>query len=122
MTPWQFAVGIVSAVLVLAGTVVTARYSARTGGQANRTADWEGFTRRLEADNERLRERMDLLEASVDTFRRELRARDDRINDLSDELDDFRDYSQVLRDELQRRDPSLVLPVPPARIARHFSH
>ena len=127
MTWGQVAVGVTSAVLVLVGTWVSSRFSAKVGhqaneitSQANRTADWDSFTEKLERDNARLRERLDAVESKLDEFRRELRDRDSRIDDLSDDLDDAIDHIRVLRDELLRQDPSLTLPEPPARIARHF--
>ena len=127
MTWGHIVVGVVSSVLVLVGTVVSARFSRRTGEEANQTdaakaatADWDAFTKRVDADNVALRTRLDALEDVVAELRRELRTRDRRIDDLSDELDDFRRYATDLRSELQRQDPSLRLPAPPARIARHF--
>ena len=127
MTWGQVAVGVTSAVLVLVGTWVSSRFSARVGQEANRTADWDGFTSKLEADNDRLRTRMDTLEKRLDKLRDEVRDRDQRIDDLTDEVEaqaadlaDFHTYTGQLRAELQRRDPSLRLPEPPPRIARHF--
>ena len=127
MTAGHVLTGIVSALLVLVGTVISARFSRKTGEEANlneaskaRTADWDSFTKRVDADNIALRTRLDALEGVVAELRLELRTRDRRIDDLSDELDDFRRYATDLRSELQRQDPSLRLPAPPARIARHF--
>ena len=127
MTWGHIVVGVVSSILVLVGTVISARFSRRTGEEANQTdaakaatADWDAFTRRVDADNIALRTRVDALEDVVAELRLELRSRDRRIDDLSDELDDFRRYSLDLRSELQRQDPSLRLPAPPHRIARHF--
>ena len=127
MTWGHIVVGVVSSVLVLAGTVISARFSRKTGEEANQTdaakaatADWDAFTKRVDADNVALRTRLDALEDVVAELCRELRTRDRRIDDLSDELDDFRRYATDLRSELQRQDPSLRLPAPPARIARHF--
>ena len=127
MTWGHIVVGVVSSFLVLVGTVISARFSRRTGEEANQTdaakaatADWDAFTKRVDADNVALRTRLDALEDVVAELRRELRTRDRRIDDLSDELDDFRRYATDLRSELQRQDPSLRLPAPPARIARHF--
>ena len=127
MTWGQVVAGIISALLVLIGTYVSAKFSRKTGEEANenaaataRTADWDTFTARVFADNESLRKRLDAVEIVVGELRQELRARDRRIDDLSDEVEDFRNYSIDLRNELQRQDPSLRLPQPPARIARHF--
>lgn len=127
MTWGHIVVGVVSSILVLVGTVISARFSRRTGEEANQTdaakaatADWDAFTKRVDADNIALRTRVDALEDVVAELRLELRSRDRRIDDLSDELDDFRRYATDLRSELQRQDPSLRLPAPPARIARHF--
>ena len=127
MTWGHIVVGVASSILVLVGTVISARFSRKTGEEANQTdaakaatADWDAFTKRVDADNVALRTRLDALEDVVAELRRELRTRDRRIDDLSDELDDFRRYAIDLRSELQRQDPSLRLPAPPHRIARHF--
>lgn len=127
MTWGQLAVNALAAILLVVGTWITARFSRKTGEEANetaaaqaRTADWDAFTARVFADNESLRKRLDAVEIVVGELRQELRARDRRIDDLSDEVEDFRNYSIDLRNELQRQDPSLRLPQPPARIARHF--
>ena len=127
MTWGQLAVNALAAILLVVGTWITARFSRKTGEEANetaaataRTADWDTFTARVFADNESLRKRLDAVEIVVGELRQELRARDRRIDDLSDEVEDFRNYSIDLRNELQRQDPSLRLPQPPARIARHF--
>lgn len=76
--------------------------------------------KRVEADNAALRERLEKVETDLEDFRKELRSRNLRIDDMSEELEDFREYSIDLRAHLQRQDPTLVLPEPPARIARHF--
>ena len=127
MTWGQIAVNALAAILLVVGTWITARFSRKTGEEANenaaaqaRTADWDAFTKRVDADNVALRTRLDALEDVVAELRRELRSRDRRIDDLSDELDDFRRYAIDLRSELQRQDPSLRLPASPARIACHF--
>ena len=127
MTWGQLAVNSLAAILLVVGTWITARFSRKTGEEANateaskaRTADWDAFTKRVDADNVDLRRRLETLEGVVAELRLELRSRDRRIDDLSDELDDFRRYAIDLRSELQRQDPSLRLPAPPARIARHF--
>lgn len=75
---------------------------------------------RVERDNDRLRKRLDKVEELLDEFRKELRSRDVRIDDLSADLNAFREYSIELRDELLRQDPNLTLPEPPSRIASHF--
>ena len=76
--------------------------------------------KRVDADNQRLRERLDKVESMLDEVKGELRNRDRRIDEMSDELVAFRGYSIELRDALQSQDPTLRLPEPPARIARHF--
>ena len=76
--------------------------------------------KRVDADNQRLRERLDKVESMLDEVKGELRNRDRRIDEMSDELVAFREYSIELRDALQSQDPALRLPQPPARIARHF--
>ena len=117
---WSEAIGALSVVLVLVGTWITARFSARTADQANKTADWDTFTKQVQADNQRLRERVEVVEQVLDELRVELRSRNRQIDDMSDELDDFREYTFELRDVLQTQDPTLLLPEPPSRIARHF--
>ena len=76
--------------------------------------------KRVERDNERLRARVEKVENLLEELRVEVHARGRRIDDLSDEIEDFRLYAIDLRNELQRQDPTLHLPEPPARIARHF--
>lgn len=127
MTWGQMVVNALAAILLVVGTWITARFSRKTGEEANenaaataRTADWDTFVARVSADNEALRKRLDAVEIIVGELRKELQVRDRRIDDLSDEVEDFRNYSIDLRNELQRQDPSLRLPQPPARIARHF--
>ena len=120
MTWWQSVVGVLGVTLVPLLTYLSGRSVARNSADANRTADWDAFTKRVDADNIALRTRLDALEGVVAELRLELRSRDRRIDDLSDELDDFRRYAIDLRSELQRQDPSLRLPAPPARIALHF--
>lgn len=82
---------------------------------------------RGEAEIGRLLTRVEKLEGTVEsllsttgTLRDELRGRDHRIDELSNELVAFREYSIQLRDALQAQDPTLRLPEPPPRIARHF--
>ena len=120
MTWWQSVVGVLGVTLVPALTYLSGRSVARNSADANRTADWDAFTKRVDADNVALRKRLEALESTVADLRRELWASHRRSDDLSDELDDFRQYATDLRSELQRQDPSLRLPAPPARIARHF--
>lgn len=120
MTWWQAGVGVLGVTLVPLLTYLSGRSVARNSADANRTADWDAFTKRVDADNVALRKRLEALEATVGELRSELRASHRRSDDLSDELDDFRRYATDLRSELQRQDPSLRLPAPPARIARHF--
>lgn len=76
--------------------------------------------KRVEDDNARLRDRVEKVEKLLDDLRRELRSRDGRIDDLSDDLDDALEHIRELREELLRQDPTLTLPEPPPRIARHF--
>ena len=120
MTWWQSVVGVLGVTLVPLLTYLSGRSVARNSADANRTADWDAFTKRVDADNIALRKRLEALESTVGELRRELWASHRRSDDLSDELDDFRRYATDLRSELQRQDPSLRLPAPPARIARHF--
>lgn len=127
MTWWEAVVTLGGAGILVVGTWITARATRKIGKEANentasqaKTADWDTFVARVSADNEALRKRLDAVEIIVGELRKELQVRDRRIDDLSDEVEDFRNYSIDLRNELQRQDPSLRLPQPPARIARHF--
>lgn len=76
--------------------------------------------RRLWEEVRSIRVALDERDAELRDVKRKLRSRDDRVDSLSAELDDSVDYIRVLRDALLRQDPSLTLPEPPARIARHF--
>lgn len=49
MTWGHIVVGVVSAALVFAGTVVAARWQARVGKQANDTTNWDRYGQRMEA-------------------------------------------------------------------------
>lgn len=69
---------------------------------------------------EKLEGTVETLKGTVGTLQEELRSRDRRIDELSDDVEDLLAYAMLLRDELQRQDPSRRLPDPPARIARHF--
>lgn len=88
MTLGQVLTGIVSALLVLVGTWVTARFSRKTGEEANvnaaaqaKTADWAAFmTEQREWTERQLKEQDERTE-------RELLQRDRRIDSLEQRLD-----------------------------------
>lgn len=77
--------------------------------------------RRLWEEVRSIRAALDERDVELRDVKRKLRSRDDRVDSLSAELDDSVDYIRILRDELLRQDPSLTLPEPPPRIARHFT-
>ena len=86
MTWGQLAVNALAAILLVVGTWITARFSRKTGEEANetaaaqaRTADWEAFTQRLEAWTER-----------------QLAERDRRIDALADEVAEVRSELSTL--------------------------
>ena len=91
MTWGQLAVNALAAILLVAGTWITARFSRKTGEEANetaaaqaRTADWEAFAReQREWTEDRLAER------------------DQRINGLATELAEVRSELGVVRSELE---------------------
>lgn len=70
-------VGVVSAVLVLVGTVVSARWQARVGTQANRTADWDSYGQRMNELQEQMEQWTNL----------QLEERDRRIDRLERRLE-----------------------------------
>lgn len=90
MTWGEGLVTILGAVILVVGTWITARFSRKTGEEANenaaataRTADWEAFAReQREWTEDRLAER------------------DRRINGLATELDEVRTELGVVRSEL----------------------
>lgn len=86
MTWGQLAVNALAAILLVVGTWITARFSRKTGEEANetaaaqaRTADWDAFTQRLEAWTER-----------------QLAERDRRIDALADEVAEVRSELSTL--------------------------
>lgn len=91
MTWGQLAVNALAAILLVVGTWITARFSRKTGEEANetaaaqaRTADWEAFAReQREWTEDRLAER------------------DQRINGLATELAEVRSELGVVRSELE---------------------
>lgn len=76
MTWGHVVVGIVSALLVLIGTIVSARWQARVGQESNRTADWDSYGERMG----QLQERME------QWTNRQLEERDRRIDGLEHRL------------------------------------
>ncbi|WP_010540360.1 hypothetical protein [Dietzia alimentaria] len=74
----------------------------------------------LAEQNSQLWAKIGKFDADLESLRKDLRSRDRKIDELSDDLDDALGHIRILRDELQRQDPTLRLPEPPARIAEHF--
>ena len=99
MTWGQVATGIISALLVLVGTWITARFSRKTGEEANenaaataRTADWEGFAReQREWTEDRLAER----DRRIDALAKEVR-------EVREELDTFKSKYRIAIDYIKR--------------------
>lgn len=91
MTWGQMVVNALAAILLVVGTWITARFSRKTGEEANenaaataRTADWEAFAReQREWTEDRLAER------------------DQRINGLATELAEVRSELGIVRSELE---------------------
>ena len=91
MTWGEGLVTLLGAVILVVGTWITARFSRKTGEEANenaaataRTADWEGFAReQREWTEDRLAER------------------DQRINGLATELAEVRSELGIVRSELE---------------------
>lgn len=75
MTWGQLAVNALAAILLVVGTWVTARFSRKTGEEANTTDNWDRLLARNEAWQETQQKRIDRLEAEV----RDLRTRFDEI-------------------------------------------
>lgn len=97
MTWGQVLAGIISALLVLIGTYVSAKFSRKTGEEANenaaaqaRTADWDAFTQRLEAWTERQLKEQD------ERTEQQLAERDRRIDALADEVAEVRSELSTL--------------------------
>lgn len=107
MTWGQLAVGLASSVLLLVGTWVTARMSARTGTQANNTDHWDRLLERNEKWQETQQKRIDRLENEV----RDLRDRFDEIERK------YRAAVQYIRRIVQQLrlhvDPSAIESPPP---------
>lgn len=74
----------------------------------------------LVGENQRLWAKLGELEQTLEKLSKDLRSRDRQVEDLSEDLEDSFEYIRLLRDELLRQDPSLRLPEPPPRIAKHF--
>ena len=113
MTGGQVATGIISALLVLIGTWITARFSRKTGEEANenaaataRTADWEGFAReQREWTEDRLAER----DRRIDALAKEVR-------EVREELDTFKSKYRIAIDYIKRIVRQLQGHVPPEDI------
>lgn len=97
MTWGQLAVNALAAILLVVGTWITARFSRKTGEEANetaaaqaRTADWDAFTQRLEAWTERQLKEQD------ERTEQQLAERDRRIDALADEVAEVRSELSTL--------------------------
>ena len=117
MSVWQTIVGIASPLIVAGGATVGVVASRRTGAEANRTADWEKFTTRIESWTARelgaQTERIAALEVDVDELR-------DERNQFRDERDEFRRkydsaiaYLRWITRELSRVLPDVDFKPPP---------
>lgn len=113
MTWGQAAVSVLTAVILFVGTFLTARFSRKTGEEANenaasqaRTADWEGFAReQREWTEDRLAER----DRRIDALAREVR-------EVRDELDIFKAKYRIAIDYIKRIVRQLQGHVPPEDI------
>lgn len=76
MTFWQIATTVLSAVLLFGATVASARFSRKTGEEANNTADWSQYGERMEQ----------LLKQHQDWTSTQLAERDKRIDGLESRL------------------------------------
>lgn len=119
MTWAQLVVGLVSGLMVLAGTVVSSRMSARVGEKAtevdqraNHTADWNAFTQRLEAWTERQLKEQD------ERTEQQLAERDRRIDRLEDRLGAVEGKYRLAVAYIRRLVLQLQRHVPPEQIER----
>lgn len=90
MTWWQAVIGLLGVTLVPLLTYLSGRSSAKNGKQANHTADWDAFTKRLEAWTERQLKEQD------DRTEQQLAERDRRIDALADEVAEVRSELSTL--------------------------
>lgn len=127
MTGGQVATGIISALLVLVGTWITARFSRKTGEEANetaaataRTADWEGFAReQREWTEDRLAERdrrIEELALQVENRDRRLEAVESRLDMLEAKYRQAIAYIRRLVRQLQQHVDPDAIETPPDEI------
>lgn len=97
MTWGQAVVSLLGALILMVGTWVTARWTRKTGEEANenaaaqaRTADWDAFTQRLESWTERQLKEQD------ERTGEQLAERDRRIDALADEVAEVRSELSTL--------------------------
>ena len=118
MTWGQLAVNALAAILLVVGTWITARFSRKTGEEANetaaaqaRTADWEAFVReQREWTEDRLAER----DARIDGLERDMRALRDELAELSAKYRAAIAYVRRLVTQLRRHvSPEQIEPPPP---------
>src|SRR5690606_23997274 len=127
MTWGQVLAGIISALLVLIGTYVSAKFSRKTGEEANenaaataRTADWEGFAReQREWTEDRLAERdrrIEELALQVENRDRRLEAVESRLDMLEAKYRQAIAYIRRLVRQLQQHVDPDAIETPPDEI------
>jgi len=127
MTWGQVLAGIISALLVLIGTYVSAKFSRKTGEEANenaaataRTADWEGFAReQREWTEDRLAERdrrIEELALQVENRDRRLEAVESRLDMLEAKYRQAIAYIRRLVRQLQQHVDPDAIETPPEEI------
>lgn len=127
MTWGQLAVNALAAILLVVGTWITARFSRKTGEEANenaaataRTADWEGFAReQREWTEDRLAERdrrIEELALQVENRDRRLEAVESRLDMLEAKYRQAIAYIRRLVRQLQQHVDPDAIETPPEEI------
>lgn len=127
MTWWQMAGSALSAILLVVGTWITARFSRMTEEEANetaasqaRTADWEGFAReQREWTEDRLAERdrrIEELALQVENRDRRLEAVESRLDMLEAKYRQAIAYIRRLVRQLQQHVDPDAIETPPEEI------
>lgn len=119
MTWWQIA-GVLAPVLAVIATVIGARFARKTGSEANRTADWEGFAReQREWTEDRLAERdrrIEELALQVENRDRRLEAVESRLDMLEAKYRQAIAYIRRLVRQLQQHVDPDAIETPPDEI------